>query len=111
MIFMTIVVSGVSLLVGVLLGMEVGRDKERKRWESTIGRSVVDGLNAGAPRGRNALDSDSRSDRMEQAIEAIAIEVERVAEGQRFVTKLLAERGQQPLPDRLAQPKQSITPH
>ena len=38
---------------------------------------------------------DSRFDRLEQAVEAIAIEVERVAEGQRFVTKLLAERGQQ----------------
>jgi hypothetical protein len=33
-----------------------------------------------------------RLDRIEQAVEAIAIEVERVAEGQRFVTKVLAER-------------------
>jgi hypothetical protein len=56
------------------------------------------------------LQDEGRDDRLEQAIEAIAIEVERVAEGQRFVTKLLAERGQ-PLRDRLAQPKQSITPH
>lgn len=30
--------------------------------------------------------------RMEQAIEAIAVEVERVSEGQRFATRLLAER-------------------
>ena len=30
--------------------------------------------------------------RMEQAIEAVAVEVERVSEGQRFATKLLAER-------------------
>ena len=30
--------------------------------------------------------------RVEQAIDAIAIEVERIAEGQRFVTRLLAER-------------------
>jgi hypothetical protein len=29
---------------------------------------------------------------MEQAIEAVAIEVERVAEGQRFTTKLLSEK-------------------
>ena len=29
---------------------------------------------------------------LEQAVEAIAIEVERVAEGQRFVTKVFAER-------------------
>ena len=38
---------------------------------------------------------DARFDRLEQAMEAVAIEVERIAEGQRFVTKLLAERGQQ----------------
>lgn len=33
-----------------------------------------------------------RFDRLEHAIDAIAIEVERVSEGQRFVTKILAER-------------------
>lgn len=33
----------------------------------------------------------SRLERIEQGMEAIAIEVERVSEGQRFVTKLLAE--------------------
>ena len=32
------------------------------------------------------------SERLEQAMEAIAIEVERISEGQRFTTKLLAER-------------------
>jgi hypothetical protein len=30
--------------------------------------------------------------RLEQAIEAVAIEVERISEGQRYTTKLLAER-------------------
>jgi hypothetical protein len=29
---------------------------------------------------------------MEQALDSIAIEVERISEGQRFTTKLLAER-------------------
>ena len=33
-----------------------------------------------------------RLDRMENAIETVAIEVERISEGQRFVTKILAER-------------------
>lgn len=37
---------------------------------------------------------DERLSRMEQAIEAMAVEMERVSEGQRFTTKLLAERGQ-----------------
>jgi len=34
----------------------------------------------------------SRLDRIEQAVDAIAIEVERISEGQRFTTKLLTER-------------------
>ncbi|HKV50042.1 MAG TPA: hypothetical protein VJO52_02480 [Gemmatimonadaceae bacterium] len=33
-----------------------------------------------------------RLTRMEQAIEAVALEVERISEGQRFTTKLLSER-------------------
>ena len=35
---------------------------------------------------------EQRLERMEMAIDAMATEVERVAEGQRFTTKLLAER-------------------
>jgi hypothetical protein len=34
----------------------------------------------------------SRLDRLEQAVDAIAIEVERISEGQRFMTKMMAER-------------------
>lgn len=37
-------------------------------------------------------DIAARLERMEHAIESIAIEIERVSEGQRFTTKLLAER-------------------
>lgn len=36
--------------------------------------------------------TDHRLDRIEQAIDAMAVEVERVAESQRFVTKLLSDR-------------------
>jgi hypothetical protein len=36
--------------------------------------------------------NDPRLERMEQAIDAIAIEVERIAEAQRFQTRLLSER-------------------
>ena len=35
---------------------------------------------------------EQRLERMEQAIDAMATEVERVAEGQRFTSKLLADR-------------------
>jgi len=37
-------------------------------------------------------DVTARLDRMEHAIDAIAIEIERISEGQRFTTKLLSER-------------------
>jgi hypothetical protein len=47
-----------------------------------------------APQPRDSRDdvSPKRMERMEQAIDAIAIEIERVSEGQRFVTKVLADR-------------------
>ena len=51
--------------------------------------------------GRTA--SDERLARVEQAVEAIAIEIERVSEGQRYVTKLLNERAQ-PLIEGVAAP-------
>ncbi len=38
--------------------------------------------------------SDARIERMEQAIDAIAIEIERISENQRFTTRLLSERGE-----------------
>ena len=34
----------------------------------------------------------ARMDRLEQAVDTIAVEIERISEGQRFVTKVLAER-------------------
>ena len=37
------------------------------------------------------LATESRLERIEQAVESIAIEVERVSEGQRFVTKLMSD--------------------
>ena len=37
-------------------------------------------------------DIQDRMSRIEQAVDAIAIEVERMSEGQRFTTRLLAER-------------------
>ena len=36
-------------------------------------------------------DIEARLARIEQAIEAVAVEIERISEGQRFTTKLLSE--------------------
>ncbi len=41
-------------------------------------------------------DVAARLERMEQAIDAIAVEVERISEGQRYTTRLLAERSAAP---------------
>ena len=49
-----------------------------------------------APKAVPGLDSiANRIERMENAIDAVAVEVERISEGQRFVTRLLGE-GQKP---------------
>jgi hypothetical protein len=41
---------------------------------------------------RAFADRDADRDRLERSVEAIALEVERITEGQRFMAKLLAER-------------------
>ncbi|MFO0094958.1 MAG: hypothetical protein ACK54K_11715, partial [Gemmatimonadaceae bacterium] len=42
------------------------------------------------------LESAARLERMEQAIDAMAVEVERISEGQRFVTQLMATKEKAP---------------
>ena len=54
--------------------------------------------------------SDARFDHLEHAIEAMAVEVERMAEGQRFVSRLLAERSAQER-EAAARPARVVTPH
>ena len=66
----TIAISMVALAVSKMVASRRRRDLP----ESTIARI------------------EQRLDRMEQAIDAIATEVERVADGQQFTTRLLAER-------------------
>ncbi len=51
-----------------------------------------------APTALPSREAEERLDRIERAVEAIAVEVERVSEGQRFVTKLLAEKPAAKLP-------------
>lgn len=43
------------------------------------------------------VQAEERMRRLEAGVDAIAIEVERISEGQRFVTKLLSEREKQPV--------------
>ena len=46
----------------------------------------------------------ARLERMEQAIDSIAVEVERISEGQRFTTKLLSERSGAPVAGDISPP-------
>jgi hypothetical protein len=63
------------------------------------------------------FDSSPRLQRIEQAIESIAIEVERIGEAQRFTTKLLSDRAADPVANRIPSAPSArhdlgtITPH
>ena len=60
-------------VVGVSMARAIGRHADVRRLDSTP-------------------EVTARLDRMEQAIDAIAVEVERVSEAQRFTTRLLTEK-------------------
>jgi hypothetical protein len=61
-------------------------------WAKRMGRRID------RPAARAPSDLSMRLERMEHAIDTIAIEVERVSEGQRFVTKLMADRATASVP-------------
>lgn len=55
---------------------------------------------------------EDRMARLEQAVEAIALEVERISEGQRFTTKLLSDRAAaERIPVAPASEPRRVTPH
>ena len=56
-------------------------------WFASRRRGPAIGANDGLQR------IESRLSEMQQSLDAVAIEVERISEGQRFATKLLSERG------------------
>jgi hypothetical protein len=57
-----------------------------------LARAAAKRMEQGAQHPRIPADVSARLERMEQAIDSIAVEVERISEGQRFTTKLLSER-------------------
>ena len=76
----------------------------------SIGALVVIGLGArilwrkGSIKDRELPVSPERLDRLELAVDAIALEVERISEAQRFAVNLLSERLPTKADDRLAIP-------
>jgi hypothetical protein len=62
-----------------------------------LARAYAKKIERGNDTARVPSDVSARLERMEQAIDSIAVEVERISEGQRFTTKLLAERSGSPV--------------
>jgi len=77
----------IVLAIGVPLVRALGR-----RWEKE----------ARIPRGDSEV--VQRLSHIEQAIDAMSLEIERISEGQRFVTRLLADKS----PERVALPQESL---
>jgi hypothetical protein len=73
---------GLSFAFAIAVGLPLAIAYSRRIW-----RGKAKEVPAAA-----TSDSASRLERLEHAVDAIAIEIERVAEGQRFVTKVLVDR-------------------
>lgn len=92
----------IAVLIGGILAAKAGQLYERRRWERRlVERAGLSFDTAIPPAGQRLVEataapSDTRFERLEQAVDAIAVEMERIGEGQRFVTKLLAERKKAP---------------
>jgi hypothetical protein len=56
-------------------------------------------------------DISERLSRLDNSVDAMAVEVERISEGQRFTSRLLAERAGAPAPTEKGRPGGSTTPH
>jgi hypothetical protein len=56
-----------------------------------MARAYARRMDADAKNPRVPMEVTGRLERIEQSLEAVAIEVERISEGQRFTTKLLSE--------------------
>ncbi|MDE3174412.1 MAG: hypothetical protein KGN74_15185 [Gemmatimonadota bacterium] len=63
----------------------------------TVANLIGRKIDGGAP-ARLGVETEQRIVRIEQAVDAIAVEVERISEGQRFTNRLMAERNPAPLP-------------
>jgi hypothetical protein len=56
-----------------------------------LSRAYSRRMDADSKNARIPTEVTSRLERIEQAVDAVALEVERISEGQRFTTKLLSE--------------------
>lgn len=71
---------GMFMVVAIVLGFPIVRMMTKRIEKQSVAPPQI------------PADVTARLERIEQSIEAVALEVERIAEGQRFTTKLLSER-------------------
>lgn len=90
-------VVGLSFGLAMMVGLPLAIAYARRIWRGRPKEAVA-----------ATTESSQRLERLEHAVDAIAIEIERVAEGQRFVTKIMAER---PVPAPAASLSPSIDAH
>ncbi|HZI30212.1 MAG TPA: hypothetical protein VFD64_18745 [Gemmatimonadaceae bacterium] len=76
-----VAIAGMITSVVIILGIPLVIVHARKIWKRDNETQAA-----------SSSSSDHRLERIEQAIDAMAVEVERVAEAQRFMTKLLSDR-------------------
>jgi hypothetical protein len=69
------------MTIVLFIGFPLAVAHARRLWKRDSGSAGGDAM------------SDLRLERIEQAIDAMAVEVERISESQRYMTKLLADRG------------------
>ena len=75
---MLTIIASIALLAGVFVGT---------KWALAAAKSHE--------RGGSRLD-EGKLDQLQQSVDSIAIEVERIAEAQRFIAKLTAQRSEEP---------------
>ncbi len=73
-----------------------------------LSRAYSRRMDADSKNARIPTEVTSRLERIEQAVDAVALEVERISEGQRFTTKLLSE-GKGPEPRQSVSARDSTT--
>ena len=87
---------GWCIIASAIIGAIIGRAHERNKWHERLLTRSEHKLDE-PKRLVRAMDDLRRSGPMDdatiaQALDAIAVEVERIGEGQRFLTRVLAER-------------------
>ncbi|MEP7343903.1 MAG: hypothetical protein ABI877_01490 [Gemmatimonadaceae bacterium] len=78
----TAIVAMTAMIIGGVIVVTIISSLARmwtRRASKTAGNDALAGI-------------DARLERIEQAVDSMAVEMERVSEGQRFTTKLLSER-------------------